>query len=281
MGKYDSDETAQSVKGNASRGAFEVALEAARLENPVVRGEDGREHLFVPNGFSALDVTDPYRLKSSAHVNLTFDLKRSLIEYVNRFGLAGSVLLADVDAGTIRAVIDYHAASDKQKPGSVGGLFHSATFKLRPSEEWLRWNKFEGDLHGQAEFASFLEENAVDIKRPDPADMIEISRDLEAVQGAEFKGSVRLANGDRSFAYATETKTKNDVVVPQSFVLDIPLYAGEERIELEAALRWRPTGEGIKFGFEWRRVKYQQIAYFQQIATEIVEGTGVPVFYGR
>lgn len=281
MARHDTETTATPCKNQSSRETFEVALEAARLENPITTGADGREHLFVPNGFTTLDITDPYRLKNTAHAQLTFDLKRSLIEYVNRFGIMGSVLLADVDAGAITAVIDYHDASDKNKPGAVGGLFHKATFKLRPSEEWLRWNSFEGDLHDQAEFAAFLEENAVDIKRPDPADMIEISRDLEAVQGAEFKGSVRLTNGDRSFAYVTETKTKNDVVVPQSFVLDIPLYAGEELVELEAALRWRPTAGGIKFGFEWRRVKYQQLAYFQQIATEIVEGTGVPVFYGR
>src|SRR5690606_26722301 len=111
--------------------------------------------------------------------------------------------------------------------------------------------------------------------------MIEISRDLEATQGASFKSSTRLENGDRKFVYETEMHVKGDLHVPQRFKLSIPLFQGEGPVELDAALRFRVTPDGLLLGFEWRRVEYQRLSHFRLIAAEIVEATGVPLFYGR
>src|SRR5690606_24603427 len=116
---------------------------------------------------------------------------------------------------------------------------------LRPSEEWARWDEFEGALRPQAEFAAFLEENAVDILEPESAAMIEVSRDLEATQGVAFMASTRLENGDRKFVYETETHVKGDVQVPREFKLHIPLYQGENPVELSAALRFRVASGGL------------------------------------
>jgi uncharacterized protein YfdQ (DUF2303 family) len=263
------------------RPAFDVTLEAARLSNPVVNGEDGRQHVFVPNGMALRDITDPHRLSPRAAAAVSLDEKRSLVEYLSRFVLKGSVLIADFDTLSITAIIDYHEESADMAAGSVGSVSHMAKFALRPSEEFARWDGFEGELHSQAEFAAFLEENAVDVVEPNSATLIEISRDLEAVQDVNFKSSTRLGSGDRSFTYENETKTKNDVVVPTKFMLNIPLYQGESPVKLTAALRFRVTATGLVLGFEWRRVQYQRLAYFRQIATDIVEATGVPVFFGR
>ncbi len=268
------------TKTSMPKDALAATLEAARLANPLAH-VDGRDFIILPNGMTLKDVTNPEKLERRAKVSHTLDEKASAIDYINRFRLPGTIVVADFDTMSIKAVIDYHGAADGGKPGDVAGCDHLATFKLRPSEEWTRWDGFEGKLHKQEEFAAFLEENAVDIHLPEPATIIEISRDLEAVQVSGFKSSNRLENGDRSFVYETETKAQNDVVVPTKFTLNIPLYQGEGPVELQAALRWRATGEGVMFGFEWRRVQYQRLAYFRAIATEVAEGTGAPVFYGR
>jgi uncharacterized protein YfdQ (DUF2303 family) len=265
-----------------ARNTFEVALEAARLANPLIRMADGRDFMFVPDGMKLQDVTDPDRLPRLASATVCIDEKQSMIDYLKRFALPGTILLADFDSLSVAAFIDYHEASKEMKdPGAVGADRHRAVFSLRPSEEWTRWDGFEGEMHPQAEFAAFLEENAVDILEPESATMIEISRDLDATQGVTFKSSTRLESGDRCFTYENETHVKGDLLVPQRFKLSIPLYQGEGPVELEAALRFRVTGGGLLLGFEWRRVEYQRLAYFRAIASEIVEATGVPVFFGR
>jgi len=265
-----------------ARNTFEVALEAARLANPIISCAEGRTFAYVPEGMRLQDITDPDRLPALAAARVGIDEKQSMIEYLKRFALPGTILLADFDALSIAAFIDYHEPSKENKePGAVGANRHCAVLSLRPSEEWTRWDGFEGEMRLQAEFAAFLEENAVDILAPDSATMIEISRDLEATQGVTFKSSTRLENGDRCFTYENETHVKGDLQVPQRFKLSIPLYQGEGPVELEAALRFRVTGGGLLLGFEWRRVEYQRLAYFRAIATEIVEATGVPVFFGR
>jgi hypothetical protein len=129
--------------------------------------------------------------------------------------------------------------------------------------------------------AAFLEENAVDVVDPEPAVLIEISRDLEGTQGVTFKSSTRLENGDRSFVYETETRAKGDIRVPREFTLEIPLYEGEEPTSLRCAFRWRISGGALQMGFQWRRVEYQRRAHFAQIANAAAEATGRPVFFGR
>lgn len=265
-----------------TRETFEVAFEAAQLIKPTISGGDGREHVLLPQGMKLDDISDPYRLAPFAHAAIGLDEKQSLIDYLKRFALAGTVLVADFDSLKITASIDYHNASETMKtPGAVGSCKHQAVFALRPSEEFTRWDKFEGDLHPQDEFAAFMEENAVDVMSPAATVMMEIARDLEAVQDVKFQSSTRLESGDRSFTYTNETQTKGNVRVPTEFVLNIPLYQGESPVELRAALRFRVLSGGLVLGFEWRRVQYQRLAYFRQIATEIVSETGVPVFYGR
>jgi len=265
-----------------ARNDFEVALEAARLANPVIKTEDGREFAFVPSSMALENITDPERLDRFARSTVLIDEKQSLIDYLKRFAQSGTVLMADFDTFSITAFIDYHGGStDMKEPGPVGADRHRARLSLRPSEEWRRWDKFEGELHPQAEFAAFLEENAADILDPEAATMIEISRDLEATQGASFKSSTRLENGDRKFVYETEMHVKGDLHVPQRFKLSIPLFQGEGPVELDAALRFRVTPDGLLLGFEWRRVEYQRLSHFRLIAAEIVEATGVPLFYGR
>lgn len=259
-----------------ARDAFETALDAVRLADTTVTGADGREWLILPDGHEATDITDEFRLAKPVIAERVFDDRQSLADYVNRFESTATVFLADIDNAMIAARVDYHVNAE-----TPGHCRHTAWLKLRPSEEFKRWDGFEGKLHDQVEFATFLEENAVDVKVPDGADLLEVARDLEAVQGVNFKSSIRLENGDRQFTYETETKVKEGVVVPTEFILSIPLYQGEDVMDLTAALRWKVTAGGLLLGFVWRRVEYQRLAHFREIATRLVEDTGAPVFYGR
>ena len=261
--------------------ALESAIAGARIAEPVIEMTDGRRYAFVPDNFNLEDISDPYRLPPHITQRLVVDDADSLTAYANRFSDERSVIIADLESLTILAVLDWHSSNRDVSAFASGPCSHRAALKLRSSEEFTRWAAMENNLHGQMEFAEFLDENSTDIVDPDPAVMIEIARDLEATQGVAFKAGTRLQTGERSFRYETETHVKGDLVVPQRFRLAIPLFFGEEPTEIEASFRFRPNPDGLKLGFVWRRVEYVRQAKFREIAYRVAEATGLPVFQGR
>ena len=265
------------------RPLFDTVIDAARLASPMVDGPNDTKHVFVPEGYSLVELDDPHAVPPYIQQLIVVDDADSLINYTNRFSDERSVIIADLDATKITVALDWHTSNE---PILYDGLSaqpvtHSAVLKLRHSEEFARWSEIEGKLIDQMAFAEFLDENASDIVDPDPAVMIEIARDLEATQGVAFKAGTRLQTGERSFRYETETHVKGDLVVPQRFRLAIPLFHGEEPTEIEASFRFRPNPDGLKLGFVWRRVEHVRQAQFREIAFRVAEATGRPVYQGR
>lgn len=264
------------------RAALDTVLDAARIAAPVVQTDEGRAFAFVPRTMDLKDITDPERLPRMPKAAIEVDNAASLSAYINRFAGDEAILIADYDAGEITGIIDWHPHNAHHDfKVEAGAVQHRATLKLRPSEEYARWDAFEGEMHSQAEFAAFLEENSVDVILPEAATLLEIARDLEATQGVTFKSAVRLESGDRAFTYENETRVKGDLKVPREFRLSIPLYADERPMELRAALRFRVNGGGLALGFEWRRVEYVRRGFFVEMATRIAEETGRPLYFGR
>lgn len=271
------------LRGTPSQFLMAAIAAAAKVE-PVIDLGNGRARLLVPDGFKLADVDDPHRVPPYIQQKVVVDDRASLVAYVNRFSDERSILIADYDAGVIGAMLDFHSTNldhGPYEPLGPGPCEHKAALVLRPSEEFTRWSAIQGKRLPQAEFAAFLEENATDIVRPEPAVMIEISRDLEATQGVTFKSSTRLESGDRAFVYETETRTRGEVQVPREFTIEIPIWHGEAPVPLRCAFRWKIEGGGLVLGFEWRRVEYQRRADFAQVATKVAEATGRPLVFGR
>ena len=287
MAKTDFEDNASLVIGGAYPSAPGETLEAvprgARIANPVIQLRPRQTYAFLPDGFSLLDISDPHALPPYIRQRVIVDDANSLITYAKRFQDTRSVIIADLDALSISAVLDWHAHNQDALYDDLCPMpaDHKAVLKLRNSEESARWAAMENRMHTQMEFAEFLDENSADIIDPNPAVMIEIARDLEATQGVVFKAGTRLQTGERSFRYETETHVKGDLVVPQRFRLSIPLFFGEEPTEIEASFRFRPQPDGLKLGFVWRRVEYVRQAKFREIAFRVAEETGLPVFQGR
>ena len=268
--------------GFAPGETLETVLRAARLASPIVMGPQGRTHVLVPKDFTLKDLPDDSILPSRVKQRVTVDDRASLSAYANRFSSDASILLADYDKGEISARLDWHPHNSLPEFLSPDADAHSVTLKLRLSEEFQRWDAFKGKLHPQEDFARFLEENSSDITNPDPATMIELSRDFEATVGQTYKTSVRLDNGDRRINFTQDSRPSGEVVIPTKFVVSIPIYNGEQPDDLTCLFRWRANGQGgIVLGFEWHRVEYQRRAHFQAIATAASEETGLAAFIGR
>lgn len=263
--------------------ALDAAIKAAFLAEPVIIGPAGRNFALIPSDFALHEMKNPADLGPHVKQRVTVDDRASLSAYANRFSGPASIILADYDALTISARLDWHPGNDAaDQHGLPGPELHNVTLKLRPSEEFTRWDRFvkEG-LHDQETFARFLEENACDVKLPDPATLIEISRDFEATVGQTYKSSTRLDNGDRKLIFDTESRATNDVVVPQQITLTMPFYNGEQPSDIVAKFRWRPSNGAVMFALEWHRVEYHRRAHFNAIAYAAAEETGLPVFIGR
>ena len=263
------------------RAALDASIDAARLASPLIALGDGRLRMMAPTGYQIADVTDPERLPAFIDQKIALDDADSLIAYANRFSDPRSILIADQDAGTVRAVLDWHRDNSEGRAPHRQTAAHRATLVLRDSEEFKRWNAMQGDLHDQADFAQFIEENVTDVESPDHSVLLEICRDLEASTGSAFKSGTRLDNGDRSFRYETETRITSDVTVPTEIALSIPLYLGEPPVTLRAKFRFRATPTGLKLGFRWHRVEYQRQATFRAMAFNVAEQTGLALVFGR
>lgn len=271
---------ADSAAGSPGE-ALDAAIRAALIASPVIEGPDGRQYAALPEDHRLTELVNTLRLPPYPAQRLQFDNCASLVTYANRFRDARSIIIADYDKLEITAHLDWHPHNQHEDFGLSGAQIHTATLKLRPSEEFARWNAVAGKLMEQADFARFLEENSTDVAYPEAATMIEISRDFEATVGQTYKSAARLDNGDRRMVFETETRAKNEVVIPQKFTLNIPIYNGEEPDTLTALFRWRAQGGGVALGFEWHRVEYQRQAHFEQIAASAAEETGLPYMMGR
>lgn len=261
--------------------ALLALIKGATLAAPKIPGNDGRDHVLVPDGFKLQDITDPYRLPPMPHAEVSVDDRASLVTYAKRHLTPNSMIMADYAKGTIRANLDWHPHNQDPSHGTSGPRKHSATLTLLPSEEFARWNKMAGTMHPQGDFALFLEENASDIYHPEPAIMLELARDLEGVTGQSFKSRTRHSDGSHAFKFETENKIVSEVQAPEQFTLMIPVYHGEEPEPLTAKFRWRPTAEGLFLGFVWHRVEYMRRARFNLIAATAAEDTGLPWIAGR
>lgn len=258
---------------------LQTALEAVRLQNPILKTDGERQKAILPKDFQLIDTTDPERLPKHVSAAVTVDDRASLEGYANRFSNDRSIIIADYDTGTIAARLDWH--HDNEHDLTAQPASHSVTLSLRDSEEYGRWSEMENKLHRQEEFAYFIEENVSDVASPEAGALLEVCRDLEATQGVTFKSGINLGSGDRSFTYQDETNVKNELVVPTEIMLSIPLYRGEAPTSIRAKFRFRVRPDGLLLGFNWHRVEYQRQATFNQMAVAASENTGLPVFFGR
>lgn len=249
----------------------------------IIPGPDGRRFLILPEGFTTQELLDdpdgmivppPVRIKQAVLVQ-TAD---SLVDYVQRFKTADTVLFADIASNKIRALIDYHGAKAPAR------LDHGATLDLPFSEEWRTWFQASGHLKGQLDFARFLEENAVDVIAPDGAELLEVCRDLQSKRKVDFRKAVRTSGGGESFEYSEESETKaktGGVEVPTQFKLSIPVYFDGAATELFAFLRFKIDEGNLTLGYVLHRAEHVRQAVFRQIVLDVGERTQCPVVFGR
>lgn len=264
---------AETIAGLARKSAAPVTVKTA----------DGREFLITTEGAAIREISDEHSLSVTPpryiKQGVTLQTQDSLVEYVNRYKSDASVLFADINANSITAALDYHAAT------KAAVVAHKATLTLPFSEEWRLWNEISGKLKPQLEFARFLEENGADVRAPNAAELLEACRDLQANRKVNFTKAVRTSSDNENFEFTDETtaKSKGGVEIPTKFVLGLPVYFGEPDTEVHAFLRWKldPEAGGLSLGIALHRAEHIRQAVFKQIVTDVASRTTCVAVFGR
>lgn len=276
---------------NQATEADAVAALAAKAGGAsVVKTDDGRAFLVLPEGFSQTEVTDAYGLKAAlpryVKQTVTIETADSLVDYVNRFKVDSTVLFAEIASDTIIALLDYHPTTQRANAGEnpAKHVAHRAKLKLPLSLEWAQWKSIDERLMGQNEFARWLEENAGDVAAPSAADLLEVCKDLQAVRKASFKAAVRTNSLTEDFQYSTETdaRTLKGLELPTQFKLSIPVYFGGANVSLYAYLRWKINDDGVlTLGIKLSRAEHVRQAEFKQVVLDIAARTECPTVFGK
>lgn len=196
----------------------------------------------------------PLPLRKRARIDLS--AHDSFIDYVERHKEPGTALFCEINesGGSFTAILDYHRDNEAAVIGEARWGEHVCVYTAEFTPEWKRWRELSGKLLSQAKFALFMEDNQFDIAKPDPAAMLEIAKTLEATQGATFKSSIRLDNGDRQFAYAQNTEGKagaqGNLEIPKEFTLRFAIFTNGPAYDIPCRFRWAIEGGVLGLGFE-------------------------------
>lgn len=239
---------------------------------------EGRAFAVLPEGSTAHDLE---------HMRLTPQRKRgvttlcdtaSFITVVNLDKTPDTRLYGSYKKPRFMAVFNDHG----QTPGWQD---HRAIYECPTSIEWQTWTGSNGKQMSQVDFARFIENNLPDVADPPAADMLEISRSLEAKKKVNFASGIRLANGQNELTYEEQisgTAAKGKLQVPELFTIGIPVLEGGARYAVQARLRYRiQDGGNLTIWYELVRLHKIIEDAVHAVWTEIQDKTGMQVFNGN
>jgi len=173
--------------------------------------------------------------------------------------------------------------NDTTPDAGPGWQDHRAQYDCPVSVEWNTWKNSSGKRMTQADFAQFIEDNLPDIAIPPAADMLEISRSLEAKKQVAFASGIRLSNGQNEITYTEEvtgTAKKGKLQIPETFEIGIAVLEGGVRYAIEARLRYRIDGGKMQMWYELVRPHKILEDAVSAVWGEIADALGVPVLNG-
>lgn len=283
-----------------------VSLLTLEALKGVVRFEASgdREFVALPNGEGGYDleqITQDNAAKVHMPKLVTAGVKlqtaSSLAEYINRFKNSDTIVFADIATDTIVSIIDYHKMPGANMPGNPNAPtegpssdhdahaqlnLHRATLHLPKSLEWKIWTGSDGALMKHVAFASFLEENSIDIVDPAGASLLELCRDLQVKANMNFNSSIRYGDAvNIEYQKGDDVSTKDNMQLPTDITLNIPVYFGEPPVQVTAFLR-REIDDGVlKLGYKLSRAEAVRQAEFHRVVNELMISVDhQPMVYG-
>lgn len=193
----------------------------------------------------------------------------------------------------------------RETPGLPRWCKHRAHYTCPLSEEWLAWTKLAGPGAAwltQLAFAQALEERGLEIvavaelgaksveacrrlgiNPAGPSTMLALSRGLMVRADRKVGSAHNLDTGEARISFEeTHTATVNDapIVVPNGFVVSIPVFRDGAGYAAIVRCRHRVEGSAIKWQIQIHRPDLIYRDAFADVAQRVEKATGLPVFRG-
>lgn len=250
---------------------------AAALSNAQKIGDSGIPYSVIPYGYEVHDLEKLLEIPARKRGQIALNDAQSFINYFIKHSEQGSIY-AEIDPPKFIAVLDDHKSST---PGWRG---HIANYSCPLSKEWKIWTNSNKRVMKQSEFAQFIEDNLLDIVDPPGADMLEISRSLEAKKKVNFASAIRLSNGQTELTYEEEiqgTAAKGKLNIPELFSLGIPVLDGTDPYRVDARLRYRITDGSLVIWYDLLRPHKVLESAVMDVWVEIETKTEQKIFNGQ
>lgn len=264
------------------------ALEAGTALARVVKNthEDGTDLVLVPPGYTTEALSRPevpFRKKGTVKLSDA----DSFISYWAHQKEDNSRIYGSMEPAQFLAVFNDYGNTAAQW---VDWKDFRALYKLSYSREWDTWVKRNRqDFNGNEAFALWLEDNAIDIVSPDPAQMMDIALNMRVNQSQGFSNATRLQDGTVQLSYsnvvdanAGKATTGGTLKIPETFMIEIPVFEGLDsaKYQVEARFRYRLHSGALTIRYELVRPHKVIELAFKDLVALINEKAGVTVLFG-
>lgn len=254
------------------------------LAKPITNPHPESAHaVLVPNGYALEYLTRddaPFRPKGSVKMNDA----ASFVSYWGQQNSETSRIYGCMNPVAFTAVFDDHHGDN------AGWREYRCVYTPKHSKEWQEWTaRSKQNFEGNAAFAIWLEDHAIDITKPDPARMMDIAINIKVKQEQGFSNAVRLQDGNIQLHYTNEvtagakSAAGSNVSIPEQFTIEIPVFEGigATKYKVDARFRYRLHGNGtLNIQFELVRPhKIVELA-FSDLLQQIMTGTKQNVLFG-
>lgn len=274
---------------DAATGAVLALLADTNIAVQMVSDQSDRDFAIKRNDFLVEQITPPNKAKVYLPKIVTAAPQAqnvsSLIEYLSRFKNEHSMVFADIMTDRLVGVIDHHEQpishdeTGLQTNARLGA--HVVSLHLPKSEEWKIWTGANEKLMSHTDFASFLEENSFDVVSPAGADLLELCRDLQVKQDMSFSSSIRMGDAvSISYQKDEDATTKQNMTLPVSFDISIPVYFAEAAVQLTCMMRRKISDGRLHLGYKIIRLEATRQREFARVVGEVEAATTLTTIYG-
>jgi uncharacterized protein YfdQ (DUF2303 family) len=203
------------------------------------------------------------------------------IEYLRRYKQPETVVFADPARFSLDAVINADPAG--ADPSKAGWKDHRLRYAAPRSPEWLFWTERENKVLTQDVFADILDQRLEDLASakgfPEPAEMLEMARNLMVRVGSSYTRKLNPTTGEGELISKTENSSES-TKIPRAFRLALRVFEGGEHYAVEARIRFTMAEGSPKFAFVLHRRQEIERDAFGDVRKAVATKLNVPVFAG-
>jgi uncharacterized protein YfdQ (DUF2303 family) len=259
--------------------AIAAGEQLSKVQN-VIRDE-GCEHtkVIIKEGFRLELIDNDLKRPIRKSGTKEFTSVKSFCSYVNKHKSADeTVIIADEDKGQMLAILN---DDGKEKPAWAD---FKAYLKLGHSKQFQTWLCNREKKFNQEDFADFIEDNRTDLmvgtikidgaefKNISPLELKRLILDLKMTMQESLSSKLDPVTGATSLSYVSEEIGKGNVVIPEKFVIAIPIYKTGDIFQVTILLRLRVREDQASFYYFIDQLELLKETAFDEVCKRITKG---------